>query len=175
MHFHLSSREPYFLYKFLNSRPPWQSCCLLPGFQHFFIFNGNLHLQTLLQKGTTIQGRKNASVLEHQTQGGEKTRTRHLSGEAQAFLALQPWWKRDVTALQLKWGHKLTPRPKHATCTPPFLENQIKLQPTIPPCLQEQVHWADTHLLGTTSLKEGCCLCVSSAEAHLQLPYRFCL
>lgn len=75
MHFHLSSREPYFLYKFLNSRPPWQSCCLLPGFQHFFIFNGNLHLQTLLQKATTIQGRKNASVLEHQTRGKNQNQT----------------------------------------------------------------------------------------------------
>lgn len=38
VYFHLNSRENCFPYNFFNSRPPWQCCCLLLGFQHFFWF-----------------------------------------------------------------------------------------------------------------------------------------
>lgn len=50
----------------------------------------------------------------------------------QASLAFQPRWKRDVTALQLRCSHKLTPEPKHRTCTCPYSEKQLKMHPEIP-------------------------------------------
>lgn len=89
------------------------------------------------RKANTRQGRKYTSVLEWQAwRGKKKKRTSHSYEQrvGQTSLALQPWWKRVITALELRWGHKLTPRPKHITRAHPSLEKQLKMQPEIP-CL----------------------------------------
>lgn len=156
MYFHLNSREPYFLYKFLTLGPLGKvlACCLAFNTTFFFFFfkwkpsPSDLTAESHYKTGQKIHFCARAARMER-----EKKRTSQSCEwrARQASLALQPWWKRDITAFQLRWGHKLTPWPKHIHAHTPSRKNSSRCSLKYPPCLQQQVHWADTHPLGTTS------------------------
>lgn len=159
MYFHLNSREPHFLYKFLTVGPLGKvvACCLaFNAFFSFFFFKwksspSDLTAQSHYKTGQKIHFCASATSTERKKKRGQE-RTSHSCEPrvGQASLALQPWWKKDITALQLKWGHKLTPQPKHMNTHAPSWKSSSRCSLKYPLCLQQQVHWADTHPLGTT-------------------------
>lgn len=154
VYFHLNSRETHFPYKFFNSRPPWQCCCLLLGFQHFFwffmqTFSFRPYCRKPVQDRAEIHFCARLVSTERKNQEDKSVMWVRVG---QASLAFQPWWKRDVTALQLRCAHTsslLNQSTEHEHA--PSQKNSSRCILKYPPCLQQQVRWADTHPLGTTS------------------------
>lgn len=179
MYFHPHSREPYFLYKCLTVGSSWQCCCLLLGFQHFFspLLTGNCTFRAYCTK--QLQNREKIHLCD-----GEKREKGWViasrGGESRCPLALQPWWKRAVAAWRLRWGDALTPPPANAHTHTSSESGSFRCLLKPSSCHQQQVHWQAQMLIlqarpAHFELAEGCCLCMSSAEVPLWLPYRFCL
>lgn len=154
MHFHLNSRETCFPYKFFNSRPHWQCCCLLLGFQHFFwFFMEPFSFRPYCRKPVQDRAKKKISVLVVSMERNKPRRqVSHVSEGRTGIPGIPALMEKRCHCLAAEMhatGSLLNQSIEHAHA--PSRKSSSRCILKHPPCLQQQVHWADTHPLGTTS------------------------
>lgn len=125
----------------------WLSTLLL-------IFHGTLQLQTVLQKASTRQGKKKKiSVLVVSMERNKPRRqVSHVSEGRTGIPGIPALMEKRCHCLAAEMhatGSLLNQSTEHAHA--PSRKSGSRCILKHPPCLQQQVHWADTHPLGTTS------------------------
>lgn len=150
VYFHLNSRKTCFPSKFFNSRPPWQCCCLLLGFEHlFWFFMETISFRLCCRKPG--QDRAEIHFCARLVSTEKKNPRRQVSKGRTGIPGIPTLMEKRCHCLAAEvctHSSLLNQSTEHTHI--PSRKNTSRCILKYPPCLQQQVHWADNHPLGTT-------------------------